>query len=135
MFEHDRRLQRERRNGSRPEVRRKQGTSRRNTERTSGIAVGWAIVALSQNENIKCWILNESKNGALLETQKSTKPCPILVGQTYWIKIKPSEAKRSSVVAGVVRRCLEKSIGTGIYKFGIQITTDPPAELGKAPKI
>lgn len=66
-----------------------------------------------------------------LETRKQAFPCPLEVGATYWMRIKPSSAKNVSWVASTVRHIKEKTLGSGIYKVGMKLTTTPPAELGR----
>lgn len=66
-----------------------------------------------------------------LETRKQVFPCPLEKGATYWMRIKPSAAKNESWVAGSIKHFKEKTVGSGIYKIGVKLTSNPPAELGR----
>lgn len=111
----------------------KKGKNRRVLERRGGISRAWAILALEDQTQLHCWVLDESAGGVGLETREQRFPCPVEVGATYWMHLKPSSAKSASWVAGTVRHIRERGVGTGIYKIGIKIISTPPRALGKAP--
>lgn len=117
-------------------AKRGEGKSRRLTERTAaGVRPGWALIALDEKKTVGCWVINESKTGFALETREPARPCPISVGETYWVQVKPAMAKKSAWVAANLRHCRERGIGTGIYKLGMQTVTTPPPELGHTPRL
>jgi len=109
--------------------------NRRDSDRRGGLKPAWAIIRLDNNVEVPCWIINESRSGIGLETRKQMKPFPLDRGGTYWMQIKPSNAKISSWVAGTIKHIREKGAGSGIYRVGVKITTVPPTSLGNIPNI
>lgn len=107
------------------------GANGRREVRHGGVHLAWAIFVLEDRSELPCWIIDESSKGMGLETREQRFPCPITVGETYWIRMKPSAARAESWVAVNVKNIKEKTVGSGIYKVGVSMSSTPPAELGK----
>lgn len=109
--------------------------NRRRGSRRGGLGVAWAIIMVEGKVEVPCWVIDESPTGVGVETRQQASPCPLERGQTYWMRLKPSAAKRDHWVAGTIRHIREKGTGSGIYKIGVHISTKPPTELGRAPSV
>lgn len=110
--------------------------NRRSAQRRGGISAAWATIALEDRREIRCGIMDETRDGGVgLETRDPISPCPFEVGSTYWMLLKPSSARKASWVAGTVRNIREKGVGSGIFRMGITIETSPPEYLGVVPSL
>lgn len=118
-----------------PGQKPRSSTPRRGSDRRAGTARAWARIAIEGQDQLGCWVLNESKSGILLESRDQVSPCPIVVGETYWLLLKPSAGKKAEWVAATVRHCKERSVGSKIYKFGMLLVSHGPAALGESPAL
>lgn len=118
-----------------PGLRQRSSTPRRSTDRRAGTARAWARIAIEGAEQLGCWVINESRTGILLESRQQVAPCPIIVGETYWLLLKPSAGRKAVWVAAMVRHCRERSSGSKIYKFGMMLVSDAPPSLGASPAL
>ncbi len=109
--------------------------TRRKESRHGGVHLAWAIFVFEDRSELACWIIDESAKGMGLETREQRFPCPLRVGEIYWIRIKPSSAKTESWVAVAIKNIREKTVGSGIYKVGVTLSTTPPPELGQGEAI
>lgn len=109
-------------------------SERRLSPRRGGISAAWAIIMLGERQELRCWVLDESKTGVGLESTVQLPRCPVELGSTLWMLLKPSTARKASWVAATIKHAREKG-KSGIWRFGIRLATTPPASLGEGPPV